>query len=162
MRDWTWFYPYLYAPFLSDIVKCLHTYTPPPPHPRSFPVDAMLQLFMILPPTSSTLLPSCFHRFYTDAQYQRYFDMDFDIDVYGKRKEWEGIVVLPMIDVKAFTQAYKNVMAQIPEQDQKRNRRGKTFVYTYDTRDPRQSPASPYTTICGTIPQYRTRVVTLP
>ena len=88
--------------------------------------------------------------------------MDFDIDVYGKRKEWEGIVVLPMIDVKAFTRAYKNVMAQIPEQDQKRNRRGKTFVYTYDTRDPRQSPASPYTTICGTIPQYRTRVVTLP
>jgi 5'-3' exonuclease len=158
MTDWTWFYPHLYAPFLGDIVRHLDVYDPQQHAPRrSVPVDPLLQLFMILPHTSRVLLPACFHRFYEDKDLEKYFSMDFEIDVAGKRKDWEGIVLLPSIDVPLFTRAYQSV--SLPPEDQKRNIVGKTFSYTYSPHD--LKPV--HHTLCGVIPKYRTivKVMTL-
>lgn len=153
--DWRWFFPFLYAPFLSDMIQHMEDYTPPT-FDQHEPVDPFLQLLIVMPPQCKDLLPITFHPVMTDRKstLAHYFPDDFEIDVAGKRKEWEGIVLLPPISFTDFQKSYDQLKPLIPEKDARRNIRGKSFVYTYDggVRHP-QTVKTSY----GVIPEYRVR-----
>jgi len=131
--DWLWYFPHLYAPFLSDIVQHLDDYKPKT-FPLTKPVDPFLQLLVVMPPKCKYLLPSVFHPIFTNLS--QYFPTEFSIDVTGKRKEWEGIVQLPPISLTDFDRVYQELKPQLNERDRKRNIQGKTFLYKYDDVNP--------------------------
>jgi 5'-3' exoribonuclease 1 len=148
--DWMWFFPHLYAPFLSDLMDHVDDYTPCV-FPITQPVDPFLQLLVVMPPTSKNLLPLAFHQLYDNhSSLDKYFPATFEINVEGKRKEWEGIVELPLIHIPDFEDVYKTLKSKFNEKEQKRNIRGKSFVYRFQQS---QNPVS-IRTLYGVIPQY--------
>ena len=128
--QWKWFYPYYYGPFLSDLAT----------HCKQFkftefqinsPVSPYLQLLSVIPPQCSDILPSPLDKITSDEKFKDYFPKDFEIDLSGKRREWEGIAIVPFVDIELLTTEYKDKISQVSEQDQRLNITGKSNVYKY-------------------------------
>lgn len=151
--DWLWFFKYLYAPFLSDMVLFMDDYVPCE-FPKTCPVDPFLQLLVVMPPACRQLLPPVFHPLFdNNSPLAKYYPTEFEIDVSGKRKDWEGIVVLPPIHLDDFVVIYNSVKSNMNERDAKRNIRGKSFLYSFDHQ--RRMPPYSLKTSYGYIPEYR-------
>jgi 5'-3' exoribonuclease 1 len=95
--SWSWFFPYHYAPFLSDI--------------RNFgdldiefelgsPFLPFQQLLAVLPPASKDLLPQAYQGLMmnSDSPIINFYPTEFDTDLNGKLQEWEAVVLIPFID----------------------------------------------------------------
>ena len=72
----------------------------------------------------------------TDEKYnlKKYYPETFEIDVSGKRQEWEGIVVLPMVDVDKVTEKYEEHYPKVEDRYKRRNRFDTSYVYKYKTK----------------------------
>jgi len=129
MPDWTWFYPFFYGPFLVDFVDILETYESPLFHSHE-PLDPFLQLIMVLPENSKSLVPSELSD--VSLSLKQYFPDIIEIDLTGKRKEWEGVMILPIIHLEDFRHFYIQRLPTLHPIDKKRNIRGKNFVYSFN------------------------------
>lgn len=132
--DWLWYFPYLYGPFLCDVVRYMSTFRLVP-FEKHEPVDPFLQLLVVLPPKSSDLLAPEFHPLMHSASSPliRFYPTTFELDIAGKRKEWEAIVVLEPVDIQCFTTQYHIYKQRLSdERVMKRNKRGRSFVYTFN------------------------------
>lgn len=133
--DWLWYFPYLYGPFLKDIVRHIDSFKLEP-FEKHEPVDPFLQLLVVLPPKSHELLSREFHPLMLSSKSPliKYYPTSFELDISGKRKEWEAIVVLEPVKIQIFIDEYikyKNTITE--ERVRKRNKKGLTFLYKYNT-----------------------------
>ena len=130
--DWTWNYPYHYAPSAAILTEHIDTFIFPT-YKITFPIPPFQQLLSVLPPKSANLIPKPLNRILTDSNspLKKFCPNEITIDYSGKRKEWEGIVILPMIDSKVLRKIYFEYIDQVEEIDLRRNIAGKTFVYNY-------------------------------
>ena len=130
--DWLWFFPHLYGPFLSDFAQVLTTYKTPK-FELNQPVPPFLQLMVVLPSSSSDLVPEGLTTLMTstDSPLQPYYPKEFEVDLAGKKRDWEGIVLLPPISITDFTENYRKHVRAVTPSLLKRNIRGKNFIYTY-------------------------------
>ena len=104
---------------------------------QSEPLLPFQQLMAVLPTASATLLPYAIGNIMNqDSEIGEFFPPEFKIDLSGKRREWEGIVCLPSVDILLFLAAYNKRHMSIPIKDAKRNITGKNFKYehTYTNR----------------------------
>jgi 5'-3' exonuclease len=131
--NWKWFYPYHYAPFSSSLAEHIRTFQFPNYEP-SLPTTPFLQLLCVLPPKSSRLIPEPLSNLLTDASspLKDFYPDDFEVDLAGKRKEWEGTVILPMINFSHIQREYSKRISGVNPIEQKRNIKGKSFIYTYN------------------------------
>ena len=130
--DWKWNYKYHYAPPASNLAVHLDTFnftnyvctTPSTPYQ---------QLLCVLPPKSAKLIPSPLCNLLIDSTspLKKYCPEIFEIDLAGKRKEWEGIVLLPVVDFELVSKLYANLLPKISSHDVKCNLLGFSFVYEY-------------------------------
>lgn len=126
IKTWNWSYPYSYSPFCFDLAKTegiteiTFTFTPP--------VLPFLQLLCVLPPKSHALLPEPLSALITSSTspIKKFYPDTFEIDLAGKHKRWEGIVLLPSLDFKQVFEQYKKIEKRL---DSKRNIHGKNFIY---------------------------------
>jgi len=133
--SWGWFYPYHYGPMLSDLVDLPEVF-----ESIEFEVGAPLkpfeQLMACLPPASSILVPRPYRKLMCspDSPIIHFYPEKFDIDMNGKRNPWEGVNILPFIDVLLLKDTIKeNCSDKLLSPDEKsRNSRGKVFCYSYD------------------------------
>lgn len=123
--DWHWFYNYNYAPFASDIAEYMSNYTLPE-FEKGEPIPPLLQLSIVLPPKSYSLLPDIFR---DNKKIHEYCPEEFNIDLSGKRREWEGIPVLPCIDIEKYIENYKEKLGKLSISELERNKFGKSFIY---------------------------------
>ena len=130
--SWSWFYPWDYAPFISDVAIHAKTYKSKK-FPPDTPLSAFEQLITVLPPESASLIPNALSPIlsYDHPILGEFFPRELVIDLGGKRREWEGIVLLPKIDSKLFKKEYEKLRSEVPESEARRNRRGKNFLYRY-------------------------------
>lgn len=126
--DWNWFYPYFYAPFISDFLSVEMSYEKPIFHLHS-PLDPFLQLVMVLPENSSHLLPDDLKNVFSDLSH--FFPSIIEIDLTGKKKEWEGIVILPIVNLSEFKEYYEKKCIHLSINEKKRNIWGKHFIYKF-------------------------------
>lgn len=128
VKDWTWQYPYYYAPFASDLAKNALTYSS-----RGFestrPNLPFQQLLYVLPPSSFNLLPTPLNEVCSSPTMEPYYPKEIEVDTMGKRKEYQGVVVLPIVDSKKLMVEYRAKLPSVSEHSMKLNRRGKTFRY---------------------------------
>ena len=128
--SWKWYFPYSTSPFASDIADCFLKYEHHKFSTRgSRENPAFIQLLCVLPPNSKDLLPPPLNSIFTTMK--KYYPDNFEVDYSGKRNEWEGIPLLPMLDVEKIEEVYNTLLSSVDLKEVKRNYRGKSYEYTY-------------------------------
>jgi 5'-3' exoribonuclease 2 len=100
--SWTWYYPYHYAPFASDLVGCDSLKCNQASYfTKGEPFQPFYQLISVLPPKSAAPagLPSGMVDLMTSAESEiiDFFPEDFALDLNGKKFLWQAVVLLPFI-----------------------------------------------------------------
>lgn len=133
LPSWKWFYPYHYAPPASSMAMYVDDfeYIKYPTTHANLPFQ---QLLMILPPKSAYLLPQPLSELLENpnSPLKKYCPEKFEIDLYGKRKEWEGLVLICNMNEADMIQEYNKLINKVDKIDLARNILGKTFLYKYN------------------------------
>ena len=88
----------------------------------------------VLPPQSANLLPDKISKLITSdkSPISKYYPKKFDIDLSGKRREWEGIVLLPMANIKDVTDEYIKIKKELSQKEVRLAFHGCNFIYTFN------------------------------
>lgn len=134
VTNWRWFYPYHYAPFISDIVNYMEELDIPylvekVEKNKNFPYTPFLQLLCVLPKRSSNLLPQPLNNIIHSKKLEEYYPDHFIIDMDGKHNLWEGVALVPFTNFNLIEKEYKNNINNVDEKEKKRNIIGKSFMY---------------------------------
>ncbi|XP_051553085.1 5'-3' exoribonuclease 1 [Myxocyprinus asiaticus] len=131
VQSWSWYYPYHYAPFLSD-VRNISSLTLTFDLAKPFmPFD---QLLGVLPAASKDLLPQCYQHLMTSlsSPIVEYYPQDFKTDLNGKQQEWEAVVLIPFIDENRLLAAMEPYTHKMTPSEKARNRHTECSVYCFD------------------------------
>ncbi|CAO3646971.1 unnamed protein product [Cunninghamella echinulata] len=130
--SWSWYYPYHYTPMASDfkdIDKIDIQFE------LSSPLKPFEQLMGVLPAASRSHIPQPFQRLMTesDSPIIDFYPTEFDVDMDGKKWEWQGVVKLPFIDPKRLLEAMDTVYDQLNEEEKIRNSVGPSLLYVSES-----------------------------
>lgn len=147
VASWGWFYPFHYAPKISDLKDIQrfgnHKFT------IGTPFKPFEQLMGVLPSLSKKLLPTAYQDLMTDptSPIIDFYPRNFDLDMNGKKQDWEAIVKIPFIDEKRLLEAMNNREQRLTKEERERTKFGDSFKFTYDmslaTKDPEELPIYP-------------------
>ena len=96
--SWDWFYPFHYAPFAADLVKCdkvVINFT------LGKPNTPFQQLMSVFPKQSAHAVPQCYRYLTSDPRSEiiDFYPTNFRLDVNGAAYAWMGVNILPFIDM---------------------------------------------------------------
>jgi 5'-3' exoribonuclease 2 len=129
--SWEWYYPYHYAPFAADFVDISKMELNFEKGRISRPFE---QLMSVLPAASRHAIPEVFHDLMTneDSDIIDFYPEDFVVDLNGKKMAWQGIALLPFIDMPRLLGAMDTKYPMLSLEDQARNRVGKDVLIISD------------------------------
>ena len=89
-----------------------------------------------MPPQAVDLLPKPLQPIILSPGSSVYnnYPMEFDIDMSGKRREWEGLVLLPMIDVGKVREEYEKYSKELDKRDLSIISNSDHYLYFYNSR----------------------------
>jgi 5'-3' exoribonuclease 1 len=98
------------------------------------PFKPFQQLMGIMPDRSKKLLPTAYHELMTSANSPiiDFYPRDFDLDMNGKKMEWEAVVKIPFIEEKRLLVAMETKESLLTPEEKARNGFGVTTKFTYD------------------------------
>ena len=100
------------------------------------PILPFQQLMSCLPPGSGALVPKPYRQLMTDpnSPILQFYPVDFEVDMNGKKNPWEGVNLLPFIDIKLLKDTIeKNCPpSALTQAERDRNRKGNIYLYEYD------------------------------
>uniref|UniRef100_A0A8D3B2I1 5'-3' exoribonuclease 1 n=1 Tax=Scophthalmus maximus TaxID=52904 RepID=A0A8D3B2I1_SCOMX len=131
VQSWSWYYPYHYAPFLSDIRNIAGLKLT---FDLGKPFMPFQQLLAVLPAASKELLPTSYRPLMTSeiSPIIEYYPLDFKTDLNGKQQEWEAVVLIPFIDERCLLAAMEPCNHKLTKEEKARNCHTECEVYTYD------------------------------
>lgn len=141
VASWPWFYQYHYSPMISDVKHGLQANMNfelgQPFHPYE-------QLMGVLPDRSKKIVPTVYHELMTspDSPIIDFYPRDFNLDMNGKKQEWEAVVKIPFIDEKRLLGAMKPKNELLSEAEKKRNDFGVSLKFTYSDQVDYTYPSS--------------------
>jgi 5'-3' exoribonuclease 1 len=132
VSDWKWCFKYNYAPFAKELTS----YTSSFKYQKkdiTYPYLPFQQLLSVLPPKSSNLLPFPLCKLLTEdtSSIKKYCPDKFDVDLSGKRKDWEGIVLIPLVNFDIVKKEYDKYIDKVDPKELHRNKLVKSRIYTY-------------------------------
>ncbi|KAJ8271161.1 hypothetical protein GJAV_G00123430 [Gymnothorax javanicus] len=132
VQSWSWYYPYHYAPFLSDVKNIAGLKLT---FDLGKPFMPFEQLLGVLPAASKDLLPQCYQHLMTseNSSIIEYYPLDFKTDLNGKQQEWEAVVLIPFIDEKRLLAAMEPYTGLMSAGETARNRHSQCSLYQYDS-----------------------------
>lgn len=135
--DWKWCFQHHYAPFAHELAEHITDFEFPERR-KTEPTTPFQQLLSVLPPKSSALIPVPLSQLLTDSKsgIKKFCPSKFDVDVSGKRRAWEGIVLLPMVDFSVIEEEYAKHIDKVNQKDLVRNVVGDSYVYTRSPKAP--------------------------
>ena len=131
--SWTWYYTRFYAPFLSDITNCVKEYKYDWVSNQGQPLRTTEQLMCVLPKNSHYLLPSPISKTLFN-KYPQFYPDKVDIDCSGKRREWEGIVLVGMVDVDKIKEFHDSNFDNLDNKSLQLEKRDNEYTYNYVDR----------------------------
>lgn len=129
--SWEWYYPYHYAPFAADFVDLGKLELKFEKGRISRPFE---QLMSVLPAASRHAIPEVFHDLMTneDSEIIDFYPEDFEIDLNGKKFAWQGVALLPFINMERLLAAVTKKYPELSEEDKIRNGVGKVVMLLSD------------------------------
>ncbi|KAH8102814.1 exoribonuclease 2 [Phellopilus nigrolimitatus] len=129
--SWQWYYPYHFAPFAADfseISKMDIKFT------VGQPFKPFEQLMGVFPPASRHLIPETFHSLMLDSDSPiiDFYPESFEIDMNGKKMEWQGVALLPFLDQDRLLEAMGTRYSGLTEDEIRRNKWGSNTLYVAD------------------------------
>ncbi|KAJ5104630.1 hypothetical protein NUU61_001977 [Penicillium alfredii] len=130
IASWPWFFNYHYAPMISDVIKGLGA-------DMNFqlgqPFRPYDQLMGVLPDRSKKIVPPAYWDLMTSPESPiiDFYPRDFDLDMNGKKMEWEAVVKIPFIDEKRLLDALKTKNQLLSPDEKARNDFGVSLKFTY-------------------------------
>ncbi|KAL7990884.1 hypothetical protein Chor_014314 [Crotalus horridus] len=131
VQSWSWYYPFHYAPYLSDICNINELKINLDLGKPFMPFE---QLLAVLPAASKDLLPKCYQHLMTSEESPiiEYYPTEFKTDLNGKQQEWEAVVLIPFIDEKRLLEAMEPCNKLLKAEEKQRNRHSECLMYLYD------------------------------
>jgi 5'-3' exonuclease len=131
IKNWKWFYPYHYAPMISDykeinIDSSLYNVYDNFQKDKSEPFDPYQSLLFILPKESFNLLPECYKEI--PLILKEYFPDKVDIDYNGKTNEYESLLLLPVLDEEKMVEIEKKYR-KLTKEEEDENKWGTSFMF---------------------------------
>lgn len=128
-KNWNYLYTDIHAPFSYHLVQYIDKYKYSNFKGEFKYNDPYLQLLCILPPRSFNLLPSPLNELYFHPKLFQFYPEKFEIQLAGKRKEWEGVPLIPFLDMKLIKKIYNDLRYFIQVKDFKRNKISEPVIY---------------------------------
>lgn len=129
--SWEWYYPYHYAPFAADFVDLGKMEINFEKGRISRPYE---QLMSVLPAASRHAIPEVFHDLMTneDSEIIDFYPEDFVVDLNGKKMAWQGVALLPFIDMPRLLGAMEKKYSLMSEDEAARNEPGTDVLIISD------------------------------
>lgn len=130
IASWPWFYQYHYSPMISDVMKGLNA-------DLNFklgqPFRPNEQLMGVLPDRSKKIVPTVYWPLMTesDSPIIDFYPRDFELDMNGKKMDWEAVVKIPFIDEKRLLEAMAPKNELLSDDEKARNDFGVALKFTY-------------------------------
>ncbi|XP_019051943.1 PREDICTED: 5'-3' exoribonuclease 3-like isoform X2 [Nelumbo nucifera] len=121
VSSWTWFYPFHYGPFASDLKGLAQVH---PKFKMDCPFKPFDQLMGVLPPRSSSALPRAYRELMIseESNIRDFYPQDFEVDTDGKRYMWQGITKLDFINEHRLVKETKKLEEELEAEEAKRNK----------------------------------------
>ncbi|KAF4125957.1 5'-3' exoribonuclease 2 [Geosmithia morbida] len=132
--SWEWYYPYHYAPFAADFKDLDKMNITFEKGRVSRPFE---QLMSVLPAASRHALPEVFHDLMLnkDSDIIDFYPETFEVDLNGKKMAWQGVALLPFIDMSRLLAAVQAKYPMLSEADTARNSVGKDVLILSDAHE---------------------------
>ena len=120
--SWEWFYPYDNPPFIQDIKKYYKNFSSIKLD-LGKPLEPIMQLFIVTPRKLSYLLPKSLQDVINDNSHymKKIFPDDWEQDLINKHKYWQGIPILPKIELNSLKCIYYSAKKSFSDNELKRN-----------------------------------------
>ena len=130
VASWPWFYQYHYSPMISDVKRGLRADVN---FQLGQPFRPFQQLMGVLPDRSKKIVPTVYHELMTskDSPIIDFYPRDFELDMNGKKQEWEAVVKIPFIEEKRLLGAMAPKDALLLEDERIRNDFGVSLKFVY-------------------------------
>ena len=140
VASWEWFYPFHYAPKITDLINISRFDIKFDIGKPFLPFE---QLMGVLPAASKQHIPEAFRELMTDptSPIIDFYPTEFELDMNGKKADWEAVVKIPFIDEKRLLRALKSREGQLTKEEKSRNTHGKSFIFSLDARTPTAYPS---------------------
>lgn len=125
IASWDWFYPYHFAPFMTDLARVSSISVN---FSLGRPLRPFEQLLSVLPPLSKNLLPTCLHPIFNE--FTEYYPTDFKIDMFQKCMEWQAIPILPFIRSSDLVKAFEKRQEGLAFSECERNIQGYPIFFS--------------------------------
>ena len=97
------------------------------------PFQPYQQLMGVLPDRSKKIVPKPYHDLMTstDSPIVDFYPREFELDMNGKKMDWEAVVKIPFIDEKRLLPAMRSREYLLSEDEKGRNEFGVSLKFTY-------------------------------
>jgi 5'-3' exoribonuclease 1 len=129
--SWPWFYQYHYSPMISDVHFGLGADVNFKLGQPFFPFQ---QLMGVLPDRSKKIVPEAYWELMTDPKSPiiDFYPRQFELDMNGKKMEWEAVVKIPFIEEKRLLDAMATKDHLLTADERERNSFGVSLKFTHD------------------------------
>lgn len=130
--SWPWFYQYHYSPLISDVIKGL---TADLDFKLGQPFKPFEQLMGVLPDRSKKIVPTVYWDLMTkaDSPIIDFYPRDFELDMNGKKMDWEAVIKIPFIDEKRLLDAMAPKNELLSDDEKGRNGFDVPIKFTYSS-----------------------------
>ncbi|RHZ49557.1 hypothetical protein Glove_519g79 [Diversispora epigaea] len=134
VASWGWFYPYHYSPKITDL-RGLERFDIK--FELGKPFKPFEQLMGVLPEGSKHLLPVPHQELMTnpDSPIKDFYPTEFELDMNGKKQDWEAVVNIPFIDQDRLIAALDSSEHRLTKEEKERNTIGQSLQFTYDPEE---------------------------
>ena len=128
--SWPWYYQYHYSPMISDVKKGLGANMN---FQLGQPFHPFQQLMGVLPDRSKNIVPEVYWDLMTnpDSPIIDFYPREFELDMNGKKQEWEAVVKIPFIDETRLLSAMATKDTLLSEDERRRNDFGVSLKFLY-------------------------------
>ena len=130
VASWPWFFAYHYSPMISDVKTGLGADMD---FQLGQPFKPFQQLMGVLPDRSKKIVPTSYHELMTspNSPIIDFYPRDFDLDMNGKKMDWEAVVKIPFIEEDRLLSAMATKEHLLTDEERQRNGFGVSLKFTY-------------------------------
>ncbi|KAL0571703.1 exonuclease II Exo2 [Marasmius crinis-equi] len=143
VASWGWFYDYHYSPRISDLKGVAEMEFE---FELGKPFKPFEQLMGVLPAASKEHVPQAYWTLMTDplSPIAHFYPTSFDLDMNGKKQDWEAIVKIPFISESELLAAMGSREHSLTKEERSRNSFGSStrFSYAGPEAEPKEYPSS--------------------